>query len=298
MLALLGELAALSAAFTWSVSSTIFTTVGKRIGPLNLNALRIAISASLFLFFHFLLYGTPFPQVNSLQILVLSLSGIIGLAVGDLAYFGALIEIGPRRAILVSSMAPIFSLIGGFLMLGEMPSYLALLGIFLVLAGIWIVIIEKREKSMPKNVKLGVLLGTIAALGQGTGVVLSKYGMLFSGASLDPLSTTVIRVLAALPVIWLTVAIWKRPAYMARAFRDRYSLKWVFIGSLIGPFIGLWLSMISIRYADVGIASTLMSMTPIMVIPVVYFAHGERVNFRGILGAMISVVGVALIFLF
>ncbi len=298
---ILGELAALSAAFLWSISSTIFTTVGKRIGAMSLNAIRIAISLALFLFFHFLFYGTLFPYVSSEQLLVLSFSGIIGLAVGDLAYFGSLVELGPRKAILVASMAPIFSLIGGVFMLNEVPSFLSSVGIFLVLLGVWIVIVEGRvQGSTPHsgNVLLGVILGIFAAAGQGFGVVLSKYGMLFAGTSLDPLSTTVIRVSAALPMIWLTVLLWKGPAHISNAFRDMHAMKLVLIGSLIGPFVGLWLSMISIKYAEVGIASTLMSMTPIMIIPVVYFMRGERVDLRGIIGACISVAGVAMIFLY
>ncbi len=295
-----GYITALSAAFMWSISSTIFTTVGKRIGPLNLNALRIAISAFLFSLSNFILYGAFFPQASYEQISILSLSGIIGLAVGDLAYFGALVEIGPRKAILVSSMAPIFSLIGGFFLLDEVPSYLALIGIALVLLGIWIVIVEKREKErkFKNNVVKGTIFGTIAALGQGIGVVLSKYGMFYSSTPLDALPTTVIRVFAALPVIWLTLIIWKKPKHILIGLKNKYALKLVFIGSFIGPFIGLWLSMIAIKYAQAGIASTLLSTTPIMIIPVVYIAYREKINPRGIFGALIAVIGIAIIFLF
>ncbi len=295
-----GYIAALTAAFMWSISSTIFTTVGNRIGPLNLNALRIAISVFLFSISNFIIYGAFFPEASYNQIAILSLSGIIGLAVGDLAYFGALIEIGPRKAILVSSTAPIFSLIGGFYLLGEVPSYLALIGIFLVLFGIWIVIVEKREKErkLKNHVVKGTIFGTIAALGQGIGVVLSKYGMFCSSIPLEPLPTTVIRVFAALPVIWLTLILWKKPKHILVGLKDKYALKLVVIGSFIGPFIGLWLSMIAIKYAQVGIASTLLSTTPIMIIPVVYIAYREKINLRGIFGALIAVIGIALIFLF
>ncbi len=297
-----GEIAALLAALMWSFSSAIFTTVGRRIGALNLNALRIAISGFLFSLSHFILFGSFFPHINEMQLLILSLSGIVGLAVGDLAYFGALIEIGPRKAVLVSSMAPIFSLVGGYAILHEIPSLMALIGIFLVLLGIWIVIIERGEDEVPvrknRSLMLGVTLAVIAAAGQGIGVVFSKYGMLFAGSSLSPLSTTVVRVTAAAPIIWLTLLLWKKPGHLLKGLKDVYAMKLVFLGSLIGPFVGLWLSMISIKYAQVGIASTLMSMTPIMIIPVVYFMYGEKVNLRGVFGAVLAVVGVALIFLF
>ena len=297
-----GEIAALSAAFMWSVSSTLFTKVGKRIGPLSLNALRITISAFLFSVSNFILYGTFFPIVSYNQIAILSLSGIIGLAVGDLAYFGALVEMGARKAILVSSMAPIFSLIGGYILLHEVPTHMALIGILLVLLGIWIVIIEKEERNENKKFKThifkGAIFGTIAAIGQGIGVVFSKYGMFYSSIPLNPLSTTVIRVFAALPIIWLTLIIWKKPKNILSGLKDGYALKLLIFGSLIGPFIGLWLSMIAIKYAQVGIASTLLSTTPLMVLPVVYLIDKEKINLRGIFGALMAVIGVALIFLF
>ncbi len=299
MHSLMGEFAALSAAMLWTFASVLFTTVGKRIGPFNLNAIRIVIGGSLLSITHYFLSGSFFPSVSHLQLFYLALSGIIGLAVGDFAYFGALIAIGPRRAILVSSMAPIFSLIGGYFVLGEIPSLLSFLGIFLVLTGVWIVIIERGEKEESRGSRIrGVLLGITAAAGQGIGVVISKYGMLKAGTPVEPLSAALIRVAVASAVIWIALLIWKRPREIIRSFRDKYAMKLAILASFIGPFLGLWLSMVSINYAQVGIASTLMSLTPVMIIPVVYFLYGEKTNARGILGAVIAVLGVALIFLF
>ena len=295
----MGELAALFAALSWTFASTLFTSAGRRIGALNLNAFRIVIGASLLSIAHFFLYGSFFPLVNISQFFYLSLSGIIGLAIGDFAYFGSLITIGPRKAILVSSMAPIFSLIGGYLALQEIPSLISGIGVFLVLLGIWIVIIEREEKEDVRGNKVkGVALVIIAAAGQGIGVVISKYGMLKAGSVVAPLSAALIRVVVASLVIWLMLFAWKGPRQLFSSLKDRTALKISLLGSFIGPFVGLWLSMIAINYAQVGIASTLMSLTPIMIIPVVHFVYGEHVNLRGIAGAIIAVIGVALIFLF
>jgi len=294
-----GELAALSAAMLWTFASVLFTSVGKRIGPFNLNAIRILIGCFLLSLTHYFLLGSFFPSISHMQFLYLSISGIIGLAVGDFAYFGALIEIGPRRAILVSSMAPIFSLIGGFVILQEFPSPPALIGVFLVFFGVWIVIVEKEESSQIYGNKImGVLFGITAAAGQGIGAVISKYGMLYAGTPLSPLSASLIRVAMATVVIWIAILIWKSPRKIISSFKDTYAMKLTIVASIIGPFLGLWLSMVAINYAQVGIASTLMSLTPIMIIPVVYFLYGEKINIRGIFGAITAVTGVALIFLF
>ncbi len=295
-----GEVAALSAALMWTFASVLFTSAGRRIGALTLNALRIVMGTTMLLFTHFFIFGQFFPNASTIQILYLSLSGIIGLAIGDFAYFGALIAIGPRRAMLILSMAPIFSIIGGVLILKEIPSLLSLSGIFLVLLGVWIVIMERREiETVGKHHMLrGAILGIIAAGGQGIGVVISKYGMLFAGPPVNPLSATIIRVIAATLTIWAGLLLWRKPQKLVTAVKDLHAMKLTLLASVIGPFLGLWLSMIAINYAQAGIAATLMSLTPVMIIPVVHFLYGERVNIRGISGAILAVVGVSIIFLF
>jgi len=299
MHSLIGEFAALSAAMLWTFASVLFTTVGKRIGPFNLNAIRMAIGSLLLLVTHYFLSGSFFPSVSNIQFFYLAVSGIIGLAMGDFTYFGALIAIGPRKTTLIYSMAPIFSLIGGYFILMEMPSLLSLLGVFLVLIGVWVVIIEREGEEEEKRNKIkGVLLGITAAASQGIGVVISKYGMLKIGNPVEPISATLIRIVVATAVIWIALLLWKKPQDIIRTFQDTYAMKLTILASFIGPFLGLWFSMISINYAQVGIASTLMSLTPVMIIPVMYFLYGEKTNARGILGVIIAVVGVAMIFLF
>jgi drug/metabolite transporter (DMT)-like permease len=67
-------------------------------------------------------------------------------------------------------------------------------------------------------------------------------------------------------------------------------------GAIMGPFLGVWLSLVAVKMIPAGIAATLNAMTPIMVIPVVIFYYKEKVSYRAVLGAVVAFIGVALLF--
>ncbi|HRN49829.1 MAG TPA: EamA family transporter [Anaerolineales bacterium] len=69
------------------------------------------------------------------------------------------------------------------------------------------------------------------------------------------------------------------------------------IGSLFGPVTGVWLSLVSIQNTQVGIASTLIAMVPIFLLPVGYFVFEEKVSPRGTAGTLVALAGVAILFL-
>jgi len=142
---LIGETAALSTSMLWTVSSILLSSAGKRIGVLSVNAIRISIAVLLIGTAHLIIFGTFLPMATRPQWIYLSLSGFLGLAIGDLGYLGSLVLIGPRKGVLLASMAPIFSTISAYFILGEILGPWTLSGIFLTLLGIIIVIMEKKS---------------------------------------------------------------------------------------------------------------------------------------------------------
>jgi len=318
---LLGEGAALAASILWTFTSLAFTLASKRVGPLAVNLLRILFAIGLLALAHVIILGTLIPKANDAQWGYLSASGIIGLAIGDLGYFGSLVILRPRRATLLMAVNPIFSSILGYFALGEVLSLVAIAGIAVTLTGVLLVVLEKEEKTDEKDGKadeetdgvkrskwltsdkkwLGVLFGVIGSLGQGIGLVISKYGMqdaATAGAgTLNPLSTSLIRMLAAgLFFLILMVGI-GRLGNAGRAFKDRQGMSAIVAGTIIGPFLGVWVSMLAVSNTDAGIAATLMSMMPVFIIPVVYVLYREKTSWRGILGAFVAIAGVAMLLL-
>lgn len=295
---LIGETAALSTSMLWTVSSILLSSAGKRIGVLSVNAIRISIAVLLIGTAHLIIFGTFLPMATRSQWIYLSLSGFLGLAIGDLGYLGSLVLIGPRKGVLLASMAPIFSTISAYFILGEILGPWTLSGIFLTLSGIIIVIMEKKSNTgniSEGNRILGVFSGLIGAIGQGVGLTLSKYGMVnIESTPLNPLSAALIRMISAVFIIWIVFVIFKKPFSV---IRDKKAMMLTTGGAVTGPFLGVWLSMIAVTYTVAGVASTLMSLMPVLIIPVVWILYKEKTNLRGILGALIAVIGVAILFM-
>jgi drug/metabolite transporter (DMT)-like permease len=232
------------------------------------------------------------------------MSGIIGLGIGDFALFAAFVIIGPRRSVLMMAMSPIFAAFGALILLDEMLSPFALLGIAVTLAGIIIVILEREaasdEKPLTRTVKIrGTALAFVGAVSQGIGLVFAKKGMLlFPDNGLNvTLSATLIRMMAGALFVWAAVIICGKLPELRRAFGDRRSMAETSIGAFLGPFIGVTLSMVAVLYTHAGVAQTLMSLQPVIIIPVIWLLYKQKTSWRGIAGAIIAVMGVAILFL-
>ena len=301
----MGESAAILTSCLWTFSCIFFTSAGRRVGSFSVNAYRTIMAIGLLVCAHIVLLGTLLPIASSGQWLWLGLSGIVGLGIGDFALFAAYVTIGPRRSVLIYSSAPIFAALGAYWMSGETISPLAMFGIAVTLTGIAVVLLEQEETSeekaeeklAAKNRKTwGVLFGVIAAMGQGFGLALSKKGMYLGvTVAVNPVSVALIRMMLAGVFVW-TCALFsgKLPA-LRRAVKDKQGIKYTAAGAVVGPFLGMTLSMVAVAYIAAGIAQTLMSLMPVLIIPVVWIIYREKTNWRGILGAVVAILGVAIL---
>ena len=303
---LIGETAAVCTSALWTTCSILFASAGRRIGALGVNAYRIVMAVGLLGAAHIILFGTIVPPASSAQWFYLGLSGIAGLALGDFGYFGALVFLGPRRGVLLMSMSPIFAAVTAYFVLGEVLAPWDIVGIAVTLGGVTWVVVEKEEHSdegpvLPRQKIYGVLSGLGGAIGQGLGLVISKYGMLVAGGDgsqpLNPLSTTFLRMIVATAFVWLAVTVSGRLPSVLRARKHTPAISRTFAGAVTGPFAGVWLSMVAVTHAVAGVAATLMSLMPVMVIPVLWLIYRQRTSKRGIIGAAIAVAGVAILFL-
>jgi len=300
---LIGQTAALVTSCLWTVNSIFFTEAGRRIGSISVNAYRIVMATALLAITHMALLGNLLPAANSEQWLWVGMSGIIGLGIGDFGLFAALVIIGPRRSVLVMALSPIFAAVGAFLMLGETISPLAIIGMALTLGGVVWVILEREERSMetPVSKRLktwGVFLALIGAIGQGIGLVFAKKGIFLEfGTMLNPLSASLIRMTLGALFVWMAALIGGRLQELREALNSKEGLKYTAAGAFIGPFMGVTLSMVAVTYTQAGIAQTLMSLMPIFIIPVVWILYGQKTSWRGVLGAAVAVIGVAILFM-
>ena len=179
-------------------------------------------------------------------------------------------------------------------------------GIAVTLAGVAWVILEKENAGSEPVVRgrtkvYGILLGLGGAVGQGVGLAISKYGITRAAADpnfpLNPLSATLMRMLVAAVFLWIMIALAGKAPGVFRSFRDRKAMGQTLGGASMGPFMGVWLSMVAITYTYTGVAATLMSLMPVIVIPVIWILYRQRTSWRGLAGAAVAVAGVAILFM-
>ena len=299
---LVGEGAAVATSFFWTMSSIYFTTASKRLGWLGVNAYRTLIAIGFIAVTHLIILGTIIPSMNSSQWFWMGLSGIVGLGIGDSGLFAAYATLGPRRSLLLMALSPIFAAIAAYAMLGEIIGELAVVGIAVTLAGVITVILESEERSGETRISMrqrtaGVIFGLVAAAGQGIGLALSKKGIELTPTDiLNPLSATLMRLLLGALFIWIIVLLSGRVRAVFSAASDISGLKNTAVASFLGPYLGITLSMVAVTFTETGVAQTLLSLMPVMIIPVVWILYKQRTSWRGILGAVVAIVGVTIIF--
>lgn len=291
-----GELIALLTAFLWSGTSIAFTEASRRIGSLQLNITRMMM-ASIILIIIIAASGFSF-NINNQQFFFLVASGFAGLVFGDTFLFKSFQTIGARLGMLLMALVPAFSTILAYLFLDENLSLIAIIGITVTIFGIIIVILDRdsNSKSVIKLSKVGILFGVLGALGQSSGLILAKSA--FQIAEVNGFVAAFIRLLSAVIIIFPIVVLLKRFKNPVTVFRkDIKALKATVTGTILGPVLGITASLIAITYAKIGIASTLMSTMPIIMLPIVRYYYKETLSWKAIAGASVAVVGVAILFL-
>lgn len=299
----LGELIAVTTVICWTVSIQCFGMASKVIGSTAVNTIKLAVALVLFSAMLLLREGTLLPMHFPAHAWIyLSLSGVIGFFIGDIFLFKALVELGPRVATLLHSMAAPTAAVIGWLFLAESYELHQWLGIFVTLFGVALVILERspavvtgKDRNITKISVKGVLLGIGAMLGQAVGFVLSKAGMQTDTGYLDAFAATQIRALAAFICFVLFFTVTGRWGSFTQSLKNRRALGYSLVGSFLGPFIGVSLSLLTLHYLTTGVASTFLSLVPIFIIPFSIWLHKEHVSLRAIAGAVIAIFGIYLL---
>ena len=292
-----GELIALLTAILWSGTSYAFTEASRRIGSLQLNINRM-ILAVLFLFVIIGVFSFSI-KLSLRQIEFLVISSIAGLVLGDSFLFKSFQIIGARLGMLIMSLVPGFSTLFALFFLGEDLSVANLIGMFITLTGISVVVMDRNEQSQTvfHLNKLGVFYGVLGALGQASGLILAKFA--FEESYVNGFVAAFIRLLSAVVILLPVIVLMKRYKNPINLFKkDISAFKATVTGTILGPVLGISSSLIAITYAKIGIATTLMSTMPVIMLPIARYYFKENLTGRAIIGAFIAVIGVAILFLF
>jgi drug/metabolite transporter (DMT)-like permease len=294
----IGELAALSTSFFFAMTALIFTATGRMVGSQVTNRLRLLFALIYLVILNLILFREPLPfSAESSRWIWLSLSGVIGLSLGDAFLFQALVSLGPRLGTLLLSLAPIFGSIIAWIFFGESLTLWQITGIVLALTGIaWVVLSHEEPPNTPHgHTRRGVLFGILAGLGQAIGLVFSKQGMF---GDFSPFQANAIRMLAAVIFIWVWTVLEGKTGATIAALREKpRAIPLIALGAVMGPLLGVSASLLAVQHAEVGVASTLMALPPVIILPISYFVFKEKIGWQAILGTVLAIAGVAVLFL-
>ncbi len=292
-----GELCAVLAAMTWAIGSMLFSRVGRTVSPGAMNMGKLVVSGTLLVATYVVLTQASggsvlaSPAVPPFAIALLVASSIIGLTIGDTAYFEAIVSLGVPRAILLLSSAPVFAALGGWLWLDERLDLRSMLGVGVTLSGIALVVLGRPGDGGLPATPRGVAAGLIAGVSQGAGSLLSRRAM---QAGIDPLASAAVRVcVGAIALLVFGVSIGKARGWARELSKDRAFLR-VGLACLVGSYVGIWLSQVSIaRASSTGVASTLMATSPAFALPLAHAFGFERTTSRAAVGVFVTLGGIA-----
>ena len=294
----IGELAALATSFFFAMTALIFTSTGRMVGSQVTNRMRLTFALIYLVILNIILFREPLPfSAESSRWLWLSLSGIIGLSLGDAFLFQSFVSVGARLGTLLLSLAPVFGSVIAWIFFGETLTFLQITGIVLALAGIaWVVMSHEEPANTPHgHTRRGVIFGVLAGLGQAIGLVLSKQAMV---GNFSPFQANAIRMLAAVLFIWAWTALEGKAGATFSALREKPQvIRLLALGALVGPVLGVSSSLLAVQHAQIGVASTLMALPPVIILPVSYFAFKEKIGWQAVVGTVLAIAGVAILFL-
>lgn len=296
----LGALAAFATAVCWSISPIFFESASRKVGALAVNFWKVVFSLFLLALAGLLSRGMPLPLDAGLSTwFYLIISGLIGFVISDYFLFNAYILVGSRIAIIFQALTPLFTALFAFIFLGERMMISQLLGMAVVISGILIVVFSRQKGSSSRAARpavsiKGYVFSFFAALFQAAGLIFSKIGV----KDYDVIAGSQIRIIAAIIGLGIqAVILGQHDKVFRQTPKERVAFKNIGAGAVFGPFLGVTLSLLAVRYTQAGTASTLMALTPVLIIPPSIFILKQKVKASEFIGAAVAVSGAALFFL-
>ncbi len=284
----IGTAAALGSAASWACGAILFKTLGERMSPMAMTLAKGAVSV--------LLLGVAvvfmeFHTASSSALWLLTLSGIIGIALGDTFFFKALQDLGPVSMIVLMMIGQVFTAVLGIVFLREMPPALAWAGMVLVLVGIAMVLrADSPETPSPTRMR-GMIFGLASVICMAVSIVIAKQPL----QEMPTIQATFLRMASGTVGLFLAGAMFGQLGGWVAPLKDKPFLAKFLLAVAVVTFGGFWLSLVAVKYLDVAVASTLSATEPIFVLPLAYFFLKDKVTGLSIVGAVTAVFGISLI---
>jgi uncharacterized membrane protein len=238
-----------------------------------------------------------FTELESAHFIILALSGVIGIAVGDSAYFSALRRIGANKTLLLESLAPPLSGVLALIFLGTVIGIQSWLGIIVTTLAVTFVMFQPNSDQTKTSLS-GIFYGLLASVCQATGVVISHFALV--AGDIDPLMGAFIRLAIGVASVMIFMALIQRHKLtsiigLLKSMASKEKT-WLLGAIFIGTFLALWLQQVSLKHANPAVAQTLIATSPLFML-VIYTVKGQKLSAKSIIGTVVAIMGVSLFFL-
>ena len=279
---MIGVMAALAAALAWTTASGLWRSLSDLGSAVRLNAIKNGIASLLFLP---VLATLPW-QDETTAVLILLLSGLIGIAAGDSFYLAALRRLGTRRTLTVEASGPVLASIGGVVLMGDIPTLGNWIGAGLVsIAVVLIALQAKAEQGSSSQLQAGIVLSLIAVVCGLSGAFLARHVLI--STALSPIQSAAIRLLGG----WIGLIPVMRKLSFLQGLSTPVQLR-LLSATVLGTNLGIVLQQMVFQSMPVGPGVTLMSTAPVMALWVGQL-EGDRIQLAGVAAAVLAVAGVA-----
>ena len=291
----LHELAALATATCWATTGMIAADAIARLGPFYFNLIRQVFVAALLAIV--VTASGGWGGLDLAQTAALVISGLVGILLGDTVNFAAIGRLGPRRAGAIFALNAPMAAVLAWVFLGERLGLQAAGGIALTAAGVAVAVLGRpranahRFEVLKGSLAAGVLFGLGAALGQAAGSLIARPVM---AGGMDPWLASLVRVGSSGLLMSLLVPLGISPA-LPRAV-PRMAIWLTLATAVIGLLMGMTLFLYALQGSQTGIIATLSATTPVIILPMLWLRTGQRPTATSWAGAVMAVVGLALIF--
>lgn len=293
----IGEWAALGAALMWAAASMLWSRI-----PLSAFAMNLfkSLFGCVVVLLLILLVpsgsGKPVFSADGRAWLWLGASGLVGIFLGDTVYFRSIQILGPRRALMLASTAPLFAALFGWMLAAENVSGRGMLGLTLAVTGVIAVVAGRQSGEVgplpfPGLTRHGIGLGVLAAVCQALGGAMSRLGMENCG----PLEATWIRLVVALAAI-LMVAAWRRETVpLWKGIGTPANLKLLVPAATMGTCLGITLYQIAFKHSPTATVTTLTATSPLFAIPLVWLVFGQPTSRQSVYWTLLAILGIHLL---
>ncbi len=281
----IGIVAALSSAVAWATGAILYKKLGARLTSYGMNLARGGLNLAL-LFVPFLLVGTG--HIDSHTFVLLGISGLLGISLGDTLFFEAVRNAGPHLTVLVSLFGQVLTVFFAVIFLGEYLTTRRIFGIFLTIAGIAIVLYFRITNGEKRDAVRGLFYGLLSVVCMSASVIITKKALF----SIDAVQAIFVRILWGTLGLLAWMVITKQVKTSLVPLRDAALMKNFLLMVCITLFGGFWLSHVSLKYIDVSVANTLNSTAPIFVLPLSAFFLNEKITLSASVGTAVTVSGI------